>query len=258
MEYEILTENSIRVIFWISKGLILRLANTEEVLQRLLSLLSDDNHGLVAGHGFGLLLAPDEVLSKDNDATIRLLTKQKVFSFCIPKIAAHFRRVEISTKPNYLIALSGILKYMPTEIVVTEIETLLPLLLQSLDLKDQDVKAATIESVIFISQESSAAIEGHIPSLIQRLLKSAEKPNENVPVRLISSDVCDYELNSLIDVWHRGSESMPFGAYDCSHVRSKIALCYHTDTRSLEPYGTFLTIRNETSGKRPWCVERRG
>lgn len=187
IEAEKLTENSIRVIFWISKGLVLRLARTEEVLQRLLSLLSNDSHGLVVGRGFGLLLAPDEVLSKENDATIRLLTKQKVFHFCIPKIAAEFRHVKIAIKPNYLVALSGILKYMPTEITVTEIETLLPLLLQSLDLKDQDVKAATIESLIFVSQESSAAVEGHIPSLINRLLKTAEKPNENVPVRWISS-----------------------------------------------------------------------
>lgn len=182
IEAEKLTENSIRVIFWISKGLILRLAKTEEVLQRLLSLLSNESHGLVGGRGFGLLLAPDEVLSKENDATIRLLSKQKVFDFCIPRIAADFRQVEIPIKPNYLIALSGILKYMPIEIVVTEIETLLPLLLQSLDLKDQDVKAATIESLFLVSQESSAAVEGHIPSLINRLLKTAEKPNENVPV----------------------------------------------------------------------------
>lgn len=184
-----LTENSIRVIFWISKGLVLRLAKTEEVLQRLLSLLSNDHHGLVVGRGFGLLLAPDEVLSKENGATIRLLAQQKVFNYCIPKIAADFRHVEISIKPNYLIALSGILKYMPTEIVVAQIETLLPLLLQSLDLKDQDVKAATIESLIFINQESSAAVEGHIPSLINRLLKSAENPNENVAVSQIPNRI---------------------------------------------------------------------
>lgn len=249
MEAENLTENSIRVIFWISKGLILRLTKTEEVLQRLLSLLSDDSHGLVSGRGFRLLLAPDEVLSKENGATIRLLTKQKVFNICIPKIAADFRQVEISIKPNYLIALSGILKYMPTEIVVTEIETLLPLLLQSLDLKDQDVKAATIESLIFISRESSTALEGHIPSLVNRLLKTAEKPNENVPVRHSPSHLFGYEVNSFTDIWHRGSGSMPFGAYGCFQEWSKIALCCRTDTRSLEPYGRFLTIRNGTSGK---------
>lgn len=182
-----LTENSIRVIFWISKGLITRLAKTEEVLEHLLGLLSNTEFGLLSGRGFGLLLAPDELLSKENGAIIRLLTKHKVFSFCVPRIATGFRCVETAMKLNYLIALSGILKYVPTEILMTEIKTLLPLLLQSLDLKDQHVKAATIESMILISQDSPAAIEEHIPSLINRLLRTAEQPNENGPVRILVS-----------------------------------------------------------------------
>lgn len=166
------TENSIRTTFWISKSLVLRLAHTEKVLDRLLALLSIPSHGLHCARGFGLLLAPDEALSKENGAQIRLLAKQRVFNFCVPKIAKGFRAVDTSLKPNYLIALSGILKYVPTDILMTEIETLLPLLLQSLDLNDQEVKAATIESIIVISQESPSAVEGHISSLINRLLNS--------------------------------------------------------------------------------------
>lgn len=172
-------ENSIRTTFWISKSLVLRLAQTEKVLGRLLALLSIPNQGLHCARGFGLLLAPDEALSKENGAQIRLLAKQRVFNFCVPKIAQNFRIVDTSLKPNYLIALSGILKYVPTEILMTEIETLLPLLLQSLDLNDQEVKAATIESIVVISQESPLAVEGHISSLINRLLKAAESRNTN-------------------------------------------------------------------------------
>lgn len=171
------TENSIRTTFWISKSLVMRLAQTEKVLDRLLALLSIPNHGLHCARGFGLLLAPDEALSKENGAQIRLLAKQRVFNFCVPKIAKGFRAADTSLKSNYLIALSGIIKYVPTDILMTEIETLLPLLLQSLDLNDQEVKAATIESIIVISQESPSAIEGHISSLINRLLKSAESRN---------------------------------------------------------------------------------
>lgn len=166
------TENSIRTTFWISKSLVLRLAHTEKVLDRLLALLSIPNHGVHCARGFGLLLAPDAALSKENGAQIRLLAKQRVFNFCVPKIAKGFRSVDTSLKSNYLIALSGILKYVPTDILMTEIETLLPLLLQSLDLNDQDVRAATIESIIIISQESPTAVEGHISSLINRLLNS--------------------------------------------------------------------------------------
>lgn len=171
------TENSIRTTFWISKSLVLRLAQTEKVLDRLLALLSTPNQGLHCARGFGLLLAPDEALSKENGAQIRLLAKQRVFNFCVPKIAKDFRTADTSLKSNYLIALSGILRYVPTHILMTEIETLFPLLLQSLDLNDQEVKAATIESIIVISQESPSAVEGHISSLINRLLKTAESRN---------------------------------------------------------------------------------
>lgn len=207
------TENSVRTTFWVSKSLVLRLAQTEKVLGRLLALLSIPNRGLHCARGFGLLLAPDEVLSTENGAQIRLLAKQRVFNFCVPKIAQNFRTANTSLKPNYLIALSGILKHVPTEILMTEIETLLPLLLQSLDLNDQEVKAATIESIIVISQESPSAVEGHISSLINRLLKTAESRStttttttttnkqQQQPQRQQGENIAKVRLNALRCLW---------------------------------------------------------
>ncbi|KAL8993799.1 MAG: hypothetical protein Q9169_006070 [Polycauliona sp. 2 TL-2023] len=170
------------VVFWIAKALLLRLSHTQEVLDHVLGRLSDKVCGSTSARGFGLLLAPDEILSKQYGAKVRLLAKQKVFSICAPRIAADFKAAEASVKPNYLIALSGILKYVPTEVTMTEIGTLLPLLLQSLDLPDQEVKAATIESLAVISQESPGAVEGHVSSLLNRLLQAASKPAENIAI----------------------------------------------------------------------------
>ncbi|KAL8671624.1 MAG: hypothetical protein Q9168_003875 [Polycauliona sp. 1 TL-2023] len=170
------------VVFWIAKALLLRLSHTQEVLNHLLDLLSDNVRGPTSARGFSLLLAPDEILSKQYGAKVRLLAKQKVFSICAPRIASDFRAAEPSVKPNYLIALSGILKDVPTDVTMTEIATLLPLLLQSLDLPDQEVKAATIESLAVMSQESPGAVEGHMSSLVTRLLQAASKPTENIPI----------------------------------------------------------------------------
>ncbi len=180
LETTTVSQIAVRVIFWEAKGLVLRLVHTEEVLERLLSLLPNSHCGLASARGFGLLLAPDEILSKENGAVIRLLAKQKVFNICVPTIAKDFRSAETSIKPNYLIALSGILKHMPTEVIMSEIDTLLPLLLQSLDLEEADVKAATIQSLTVVSQESPKAVEGHMGSLVSRLLKSAAKTKANV------------------------------------------------------------------------------
>lgn len=173
------------IVFWIAKALLLRLSHTQEVLDHALGLLSDKICGSTSARGFGLLLAPDEIISKQYGANIRLLAKQKVFSICAPRIAADFRAAEASVKPNYLVALSGILKDVPTEVTMTEIAILLPLLLQSLDLPDQEVKAATIESLAVISQESPTAVEGHMSSLVNRLLQAASKPTENIAVSCV-------------------------------------------------------------------------
>ena len=177
------SEASIRVVFWIAKALLLRLSSTNAVLIHLLSLLQNPTCSLLVARGFSLLLAPDEILSKENGATIRLLVRQKVFTSCAPAIVKDFRQAETALKPNYLIALSGILKYTPTEVLIPEIETLLPLLLQSLDLQDADVQAATIENLIVVCQENPKAVEGHISSLVSRLLKAAAEIKTNIPVR---------------------------------------------------------------------------
>lgn len=168
-----LTENTIRAIFWISKALVLRLANTDQVLSHLLSLLSNLGHGLACARGFSLLLAPDEILSKENGAVIRLLAKQRVFNICVPRLASDFRSAEAHSKPNYLIALSGILAHVPTSVLMPEIDSLLPLLLQSLDLPEADVKAATIDTLTIIVHENPSAVESHTHSLVARLLTAA-------------------------------------------------------------------------------------
>ena len=172
-------ENAVRIVFWIAKGLILRLAKTDEILERLLDLLTIQACGAACARGFGLLLAPDEILSKENGAKIRLLAKQKVFNKCVPKVADEYRTAKPVIKSNYLVALGGILKHIPAEVVMPEIDTILPLLLQSLDLEDSDVKATTIKTLTIVSQENSKAMEGHVGSLVGRLLRCVTYPEAN-------------------------------------------------------------------------------
>ena len=163
--------NAIRVVFWVAKGLILHLIHADEILKQLLDLMSSRECGIASARGFGLLLAPDEILSKENGANIRLLANQKVFNVCIPNIAQRFGSADPAIKANYLVALSGILKHMPTEVVMPEISTILPLLLQSLDLEDSEVKAASLQTLTVVSHEDSKAVEEHVGSLVSRLLK---------------------------------------------------------------------------------------
>ncbi|MCJ1388024.1 hypothetical protein MMC18_000868 [Xylographa bjoerkii] len=176
-----LSKTSIRIVFWIAKGLLLRLANADELLYHLLGLLNNQTYGNTVARGFALILAPDEIMSKENGAVIRLLAKQKVFSICIPEIANAFRKSDTTQKPNFLIALSGILRHTATEVLMSEIETLLPLLLQSLHLDNSEVKAASIETITTVCQESPVAVQEHASSLVSQLLKCAADPKSNTP-----------------------------------------------------------------------------
>jgi DNA repair/transcription protein MET18/MMS19 len=178
------SERLIRIIFSVSRALILRLAPiTNAILGDLLSLLDASRYpehiNKIAASGFGSLLAPDAVLSKTNGAQIRLLAPQRVFQTLTPMIAAAFKTSSSGTvKENYLTALSGIIATVPSDIVVPELPTLLPLLLQSLDLTDQQVKTATLETLAVVIATNPSPLEesGHIPSLVKRLIKASSIP----------------------------------------------------------------------------------
>ncbi|KAL5336692.1 RNAPII transcription regulator C-terminal-domain-containing protein [Aspergillus crustosus] len=193
------TPETVKTLFWLSKALILRLApSTSQILTSLLSLLSSPSQttSATAARGFSILLKDDDVLSPTNGANIRLLSKQRVFTTLIPLISTKIRAINITNndndttepiaqkidhiKPAHLTALSGILSTIQPTLVMPELPTLLPLLLQSLDLQTTDsqpVRAATLQTLSVIIRESGVAVIdecGHVQSLVSRLLKTSE------------------------------------------------------------------------------------
>jgi len=87
-------------------------------------------------------------------------------------------------KPNYLIALSNILRNVPTSVITPELPRLLPLLLQSADLPDVDVKAATIQTLHITVTDSSDVLKEHVSSVISRLLAACSSRNASNPPRI--------------------------------------------------------------------------
>jgi len=185
----------VRLIFIITKALVLRLApNSDTILADLVSLLHSgtssgseetttqiDAHDLpqiskVAAYGFRTLLSDDEIISTTNYAQIRLLAPQRVFHTLMPLISSQFKHSSDPVeKENCLVALSGVISTVPSELVMAEFTTLLPLLLQSLDLQQETVKTATLETLAVVIARNPSALEesGHVPALVKRLLKTA-------------------------------------------------------------------------------------
>lgn len=225
---EKLDDKSIRVIFAIIKGLVLRNAPIlNAVLPSLLDLLKDSKHGLTVARGFATILSPDDILTKENYCFISGLHKQKTFNLLVPAIASSFKTADASTKTNYLIGLSGILRWVPYAVIEPELSQLTPLLLQCLDLQQaqapigqqqqfDDVKRATIDTLIAILSHEPKALEEHAASLVTRLLntasaapaknKVATSPTANSPaVRAVA-----LKCLSLVPERLRGEIVLPF------------------------------------------------
>lgn len=180
---------TVRLAFAVAKGLIVQgksVKYTTTVVESLLQLLSDHPQGAVAARGFSTLLAPDDALTKENHCFVSGLHKQKLFNLTVPAITAAVKTADPAVKPNYLVALSGILRWLPYSILEHSLNSLSPLLLQSLDLQDasqQDIKAATLATLESVLLYDPAAIQEHASSLISRLLSSTAAPVNGPDVR---------------------------------------------------------------------------
>jgi DNA repair/transcription protein MET18/MMS19 len=169
----------IRVIFACLKGVVLRSSPVLSTLYpTLLSLLSHPQFGTTVAHGFSTLLQPDDLLTKENHAQVLGLHKHKSFALLVPSITKAFKEADQGTKQNYLIALAGVVRWMPFDIVVEEVGQLVTLFLQSLDLKGVDVvKEAALGTLSSTLQEKPQALEEHANALISRLLSNATGAN---------------------------------------------------------------------------------
>ena len=180
-----LFQSQVRYIFALARALVLRLASsTNSVLTTIVDLLEKlpTEHSRYFALGFSTILASDEILSRTNEAQIRLLSPQRVFQTLVPIFSTKFKNQDASKelKETYLVALSGILATVSSDVVMPELPTLLPLLLQSLELSDanQNVKTATLHTmIIVITKNPEALIEsGHIAALTRRLIGVATLP----------------------------------------------------------------------------------
>jgi DNA repair/transcription protein MET18/MMS19 len=205
-DYEV--RGVLRVAVAFTKGAILKNDRcTGEFLNLLIDGLAVPALSQLVAMSIAHLLEPSEILCKENFANIRLLHKQRVFDTCVPTIIEKFRScTDSSCKPSYLIALAGILKYTPSTIVMPEIETLLPLLLQSIDVPGAAVKAASLDTLGITIAENPEAVKSHIKSVITRLqaqiINTAQSPSPNPPSVRIKAlkclgDVAKHLANSI-------------------------------------------------------------
>ncbi|RMY78857.1 hypothetical protein D0862_13289 [Hortaea werneckii] len=197
------TPQATQVAFAIVKALLIqgktgKLAT--QYLQVLLDLLATCEKE--TAHRFAILLAPDEILVKENHCLVSGLYKQKVFNQTVPSLTENVRLCgganapepsstssgAVGTKPdkksNYLIALSGILRWLPYSVLEPALGSLIPPLLQTLDLstppasspsshqlaEESEVKRSALVIFESVLMHDPRLLEEHVSSLVGRLL----------------------------------------------------------------------------------------
>ena len=181
------TSSKISLAFAVVKGLIIQgkcAPLTSRYLQLLLQLLP--RMSKASAKQFGNLLQPDDILTKENHCVISGLYKQKTFNQTVPSLVEAVRTADAASKANYLIALSGVLKWLPYSVIQPSLITLVPALLQALDLaeqSEQEVKVSTLTIFESCLMHDPTLVTDHTASLITRLLNSTTAPANNAIVR---------------------------------------------------------------------------
>lgn len=175
------------VAFAVIKALIVQGRSgtlTSKYIQLLLQTLPKADK--IFARRFAELLAPDDILTKENHCLVSNLYKQKTFSQTVPPMIESVRTAEAGAKPNYLVAMSGILRWLPYSIIESSLASLMPSLLQSLDLNDsadQPVKYSTLTVFESLLMHDPNIAAEHSASLITRLLNSTSTPGNVAKVR---------------------------------------------------------------------------
>lgn len=178
---------SATICFAVVKSLLIQgksSALTSKYLQTLLQLLPVQDRAF-SSH-FASLLAPDDILVKDNHCLVSGLYKQKAFNQLVPPIISAVRMADPEAKTNYLIALSGILRWLPYSMLESSLSTLIAPLLQTLDLNephDHEIKISALTIFESILMHQPDLVAEHVASLITRLLKCTSGANHSAKVR---------------------------------------------------------------------------
>ncbi|XP_020667711.3 MMS19 nucleotide excision repair protein homolog [Pogona vitticeps] len=169
---------TLTLLLWITKALLLRYHPlTTQLTDKLLMLLENPVLGPAVSDGFALLMgdSPD-VLGKSCHAEVRLMFRQRFFTDCVPQLVHGFHTAAPGVKANYLKALSHILNHLPKPVLVTEMPTLLPLLLEALSCPDHVVQQSTLHCLQPLLLEAPHVMSLHIDTLVGKFLNLTDNP----------------------------------------------------------------------------------
>lgn len=161
-----------RLLAWVAKAAMQRgLPNADALFDAILEAIE------AGGSRGGAAAGQCKILFVDNlHLPVRKpLYKQKYFTKALARVVPGFSNRQISNEQRavFLSALGGLLKGLPQGALLNSAATIMPLLLQALDLPDTSALQETLSTFQLLIQIDSSIVEQHLGSLIPSLLKIA-------------------------------------------------------------------------------------
>ncbi|NXF93163.1 MMS19 protein, partial [Eubucco bourcierii] len=187
---------ALTLLLWVTKALVLRYHPlSSHLTDKLLGLLSDMELGPAAADGFSLLMADSpDVLHKGCHADVRIMFRQRFFTNNVPKLVQGFHGAGPDVKANYLKGLSHVLNHLPKPVLVTELPTLLSLLLEALSCSDRVVQLSTLSCLQPLLLEAPQIMSLHIDTLVTKFLSLTSSPTMAVRIAALR---CAHALTNL-------------------------------------------------------------
>ncbi|XP_052654557.1 MMS19 nucleotide excision repair protein homolog isoform X1 [Harpia harpyja] len=187
---------ALTLLLWVTKALVLRYHPlSSRLTDKLLGLLGDTELGPTAADGFSLLMAESpDVLHKGCHADVRIMFRQRFFTDNVPKLVQGFHGAGPDVKANYLKGLSHVLNHLPKPVLVTELPTLLSLLLEALSCSDRVVQLSTLSCLQPLLLEAPQIMSLHIDTLVTKFLSLTSSPTMAVRIAALR---CAHALTSL-------------------------------------------------------------
>ncbi|NWU74696.1 MMS19 protein, partial [Onychorhynchus coronatus] len=187
---------ALTLLLWVTKALVLRYHPLSSCLtDKLLGLLGDTELGPAAADGFSLLMAESpDVLHKGCHADVRIMFRQRFFTDNVPKLVQGFHGAGPDVKANYLKGLSHVLNHLPKPVLVTELPTLLSLLLEALSCSDRVVQLSTLSCLQPLLLEAPQIMSLHVDTLVTKFLSLTSSPTMAVRIAALR---CAHALTCL-------------------------------------------------------------
>jgi DNA repair/transcription protein MET18/MMS19 len=215
--------------------------STKSLIKLMLDSITNPTHGRKVAQSFRILLAPSEILTKENFCVIRPLRKGRLWTLTVSDIITMFRsKADNQTiKENCLIALASVLGYMELALLQEHVDQIFPLLLEATNVKDDDeTKAACIKIILDLIPVPSCqpVVESHLDSIIARMTdrthNTYDSPSDvRIPVRALALDVLGALAKHINPALLKSRKNklmteLDFALDDCSReVRNRAGMC---------------------------------